>query len=175
MSGNCEKEQIEAVLSLAAAARVSQTDHHQFMAWLDANFPALCQQALRAIELEADAKKYREAEALRLSSGWGGPDFANKTPEEQETVLHQTAEIMAQTWKCPPSFARHHIDVDRENVALQTELTAARNALEEERERCAKALEVTQSEADGARRRLAAERGRNHYEKVKRRWTQWEP
>lgn len=86
------KEQIEAIQARAEKATPDQFGH---LAIPFADVPALCQQALRAIELEAELK---EAESQR--------------DDREETILSITTR----------------------ETALQSELTAARNALKEERE-----------------------------------------
>jgi len=84
-------------------ATAIQKANGDFVAHARIDIPALCQQALRAIELEAE-KQELAMQALSLSG---------------------------------------------ELEALQSELTAARNALEEERERCAKVCDSEQDEWAG--------------------------
>lgn len=101
------KEQIEAI---QARADNSAWDSHPTK-WALApqkleDMRALCQQALRAIELEAEVK-----------------------------TLNDRMNIADEAWADQENDA---IDGEQEIQRLQSELTTTRNALEHERERCAK-------------------------------------
>lgn len=85
---------------------------------------ALCQQALRAIELEAMFQ-------------FEGDDAAHMKPNDPAL-------------KDGIVVRRDHFDeMLKRQHSLQSELTAARNALEEERERCAKVCDSEQDEWAG--------------------------
>ncbi len=53
----------------------------------------------------------------------------NKIPYPADKTLDEVAAIMAEIWKCPINFAKHHIEVDGENEKLKSENKILRDAL----------------------------------------------
>jgi hypothetical protein len=152
---------------------ISGSNHDAvFIAYSRTDIPALCQQALRAIELEADNEKLKRCvdfaeDYLHVFSpaiGMARMALANAKPdsalEHLDRACDATDAIDLRYNRRIADLSPHTLDGSQRHsdyvAKLQSELTAARNALEQERERCAKAIREKRGPIEAANPKAGA-------------------